>query len=330
MKPTDNSSWGVPAFPKGKNDPAKAKGTTPAQTRLIGWMRQLERFALDDAAAAEKLMTHVAHGQALAGVDQYTTATVIAAGVFNDLIQHEAYDLFVEVFTACNKILKAHAEADGKPFKATLVLKLPLDWKPSKPEEMRAAFLRLEVQRVGMVGEWEYRTPAWEISVGACQCLATLLGNPSCQEVAIDGVVRDAAVVLEALKTSQVNSLDLPWRGSSYIHHDLDLDSEKALAPVVIDEAMCLRWKRLSIEQPRVLIHSSQAMTPEARWPELQSLSAPLLRGPSYVPAFLKIAARSPISPASHCLTAWIWVWRNSRASSWGRPDRKSSSHWKG
>lgn len=52
------------------------------------------------------------------------------------------------VFNAYNALLKSHAEAEGKPFRSTLVLQLPHDWCPRAPAALSEALGRIHAQCV--------------------------------------------------------------------------------------------------------------------------------------------------------------------------------------
>ena len=121
--------------------------TAPAPLdRLSAWNASLNSVALTDASAAQNLLEQVAHGIAS------PNDAPLAQAVFNDLIQHEAYDVFVEVFTAYNAIRASHVRAPNEPpFKTSLTLQLPADWAPTGPAAFEAALQKVHVQRLEVV-----------------------------------------------------------------------------------------------------------------------------------------------------------------------------------
>ncbi len=181
---------------------------------VAGWMAALKRTPLQDRAEVMDVLNNVAQGHA--GEPRNAQA------VFNDLIAHEAYGVFVEVFAAYNAILASHAQAYGKPFKSTLMLELPRDWAPSAPEEMKKALARVNVQRVEAYrppsscaqAEPEIRPvnmlglrpvepgpkPEWDIpvSAAACEAIAALLKGGA-TELSVCGALDDPFVVQEAM-----------------------------------------------------------------------------------------------------------------------------------
>ncbi|MDO9437475.1 hypothetical protein [Hydrogenophaga sp.] len=118
---------------------------SPANTSSA-WASQVERVDLRKPAMALAFFDHVAHGRA--SPDQ----RCFAQSIFNDLIEHEAYDLFAEVFTAYNRGCQAHAKTSGTPFTTMLELQLPEDWEPSfeKRNDMVEAFRRIQVQQLAV------------------------------------------------------------------------------------------------------------------------------------------------------------------------------------
>ena len=125
-------------------------GAQPAAShpdhRLNAWSAALDAVALNDAAAAHKLFDQVEHGIAS------PHDAPMAQAVFNDLIQHEAYDVLVDVFKAYNAIRAAQVRAPGEPpFKSALTLQLPADWAPTGPAALQAALQKVQVQRLEVV-----------------------------------------------------------------------------------------------------------------------------------------------------------------------------------
>ncbi|MDO9435057.1 hypothetical protein [Hydrogenophaga sp.] len=118
---------------------------TPDQ-RLSEWNASLDSVGLSDARLAQIILKKVAHGTAT------TNDALLAQSVFNDLIQHEAYDVFVEVFTAYNAIRAAQVRAPNEPpFKTSLTLELPANWAPTGPAAFHAALQKVQVQKLEVV-----------------------------------------------------------------------------------------------------------------------------------------------------------------------------------
>ncbi len=103
---------------------------------------KLARVPLRNASAARQFLNELALGQTP------TDHARSAASVFNDLIEHEAYDLFVDVFDAYNALHRSRAKVSGAPFTTSLPLRLPRDWNPVHLNEMDEALRRVHAQQV--------------------------------------------------------------------------------------------------------------------------------------------------------------------------------------
>ncbi|MDO9435056.1 hypothetical protein [Hydrogenophaga sp.] len=127
------------------NSSVQTTAPTPDQ-RLSAWNALLGSVALKDGDAARKLLAQVANG--FAPPDD----APLAQAVFNDLIQHEAHAVFVEVFNAYNGVRAAQVRAPGEPaFKSSLTLQLPADWQPSDPAALQAMLQKLQVTRLEVI-----------------------------------------------------------------------------------------------------------------------------------------------------------------------------------
>ncbi|MDO9435058.1 MAG: hypothetical protein Q7T95_06470 [Hydrogenophaga sp.] len=127
------------------NSSAQTTAPTPDQ-RLNAWNASLDAVGLKKASLVQKILRQVAHGTASPNY------SVLAQSVFNDLIQHEAYDVFVEVFTAYNAIRGAQLRAPNvPPFKTSLTLELPANWAPAGPAAFHAALQKVQVQKLEVV-----------------------------------------------------------------------------------------------------------------------------------------------------------------------------------
>ncbi|MDO9434706.1 hypothetical protein [Hydrogenophaga sp.] len=115
----------------------------PLQER---WERKIGSVGLRDSVGAVQLFDQVTKG--FASPDDAAKAQ----SVFNDLIAHEAYDVFCEVFTLYNALRSAQARGrDEAPFKASLTLQLPAGWKPTGPADFIGALEMVQVERLEVV-----------------------------------------------------------------------------------------------------------------------------------------------------------------------------------
>lgn len=126
---------------------SSAQTAAPTQDhRLDSWNASLATVALKDAAAVQTLLEQVAQGIAS------PKDAPLAQAVFNDLLCHEAFDVFVEVFSAYNAVREAQVrEPNDPPFKSSLTLQLPANWTPTGPAAFHAALQKVQVQRLEVV-----------------------------------------------------------------------------------------------------------------------------------------------------------------------------------
>lgn len=143
--------------------------------------------------------------------------------VFNDLIEHEAYALFLDVFAAYNKIQQSQACAIGKAFKTWLVLELPAEWVPIAQNSMVEAFRQVKVdqlivKRPGTKVAGKEENPHDRvidvcfrpIPSAASLCIQAMLqaeNGPS--ELAVYGILEDCKLVTKAIADSKLESMDL-------------------------------------------------------------------------------------------------------------------------
>ncbi len=157
-----------PPQPLPNSNSSAAQTATEPQARLSQWQAALQSVALDDAEAAQVLFRNIA-----VGIAPRPDASK-AQGVFNDLIAHEAYEVFKEVFNAYNAICAAQAHASGgPPFITSLTLQLPADWTPSGPAALAQALLHVQVQRLEVV------RPAVDASVLEALGAGTFFNGPA-------------------------------------------------------------------------------------------------------------------------------------------------------
>ncbi len=150
---TRNSDTRLDPYRDGESRESRATTLNPLRTSNTAditrspWSSQIEHVALRNPALALVLFDHVEHGRVS------TDHGRLAQRVFNDLIEHEAYDLFATVFTAYNRLHQAHAKTSGAPFCTRLLLQLPEGWAPSPDQQnvMLEAFRRIQVQDLEVV-----------------------------------------------------------------------------------------------------------------------------------------------------------------------------------
>lgn len=130
-----------------------------AEQRLRKWASKLRSVSLRDLAGAQKFFEEITQG--FAPPDDAPKAQA----VFNDLLAHEAYGVFVEVFTLYNDLRKHQARGpDEPPFKASLTLQLPCRWKPTWPAAFNAALERVQVERLEVIRPAVYEPSAMTVA----------------------------------------------------------------------------------------------------------------------------------------------------------------------
>ncbi|MDO9434477.1 hypothetical protein [Hydrogenophaga sp.] len=179
---------------------------TPDQT-LSGWTSGIDRCGLSKPAVAAGFLDDVAHGRVSGG------SAGRAQEVFNDLICHEAFDVFVEVFAAFNQHRLAQAMAAGTPFKSSLTLRLPLDWTPAAHQAMTDAFRQIQVEEVVVLPpEPDARKEDPRdvcVSAAACACVAALI-HAGAKALVVRGVLAVPADIAAAIVSStQLASVEL-------------------------------------------------------------------------------------------------------------------------
>ncbi len=124
---------------------------------------------------------------------------------FNDLIECEAYGVFVEVFNACNGYLRSQAEGNAEPFKTRLSLFMPHDWKPVFRAEMVEAFRQIQVDQLE-VHATSTGNGAHAIPEAVSACVAALL-HGGATELTVQGALSASAEVAHALRDSRLRSI---------------------------------------------------------------------------------------------------------------------------
>lgn len=254
-----SSDPNIPANPSALNG---APPPVPTQTSLR-WVHdltlRLERFDLSDRAAVLTLLNQVARG---VGSD-----AIVAKAVFNDLIAHEAFEVFVEVFTANNAILQAQASAAGRPFKSTLILQLPQDWAPTARAAMVEAFGHIALHRLEALSPADCFAP---ISNVACEGIASFLSRAGVTEFALCGELACPSVVQQALNMSRtpLDTLELGWTDRQQTSNGQA--SYEALINVGKVRA---HLKHLTIHNGNVTLYFADALHVWLDMPALKSLS---------------------------------------------------------
>lgn len=272
------------------------------QTR---WVDQINQIALADADAARALMTEVARGETV------STAPRAAQAVFNDLLAHEAYDAFVEVFNAYNALLKSHAEAEGKPFRSTLVLQLPHDWRPRAPAALSEALGRIHAQCVqvrrpmsghgvegtaptpGTTHGDKTRTRNMPVNGAVCQCIVDLL-KAGTTELAIHWPLAEPSWVATAITDGQrLQSIVL---GAARQNKNATALEKSCYGELTNAAMKCATLWHLGIHQPGLiapLAFNVRGLQREG--PAVQSVSLRLPRDLSLetdIKTFMEVAAR--------------------------------------
>ncbi|MDO9437476.1 hypothetical protein [Hydrogenophaga sp.] len=217
-----NPYVGVTSATEVTSDPTK-------RDLLTDWKSRLDKVALADPSTATALLERVVNGLV------HPVAAAIAQAVFNDLIAHEAYDLFADVFNAYNPHV---GEAPS-----SLTLRLPQDWICTAPAARDAAFARIQVQRLEIVrppivppdsaahdnalasddDDHEDQPPErvaladlaaqahrdTPVSAAACDCIAALLRLGLTTELVVHGALASPERVVEALAFSPLVSIEL-------------------------------------------------------------------------------------------------------------------------
>lgn len=260
------------------------------------WKEELELVILSNPSRVHTFLENVAHGQV---PDHDATA------VFNDLITHEAYDVFVDAFTAYHESLKSHPDNAGKPYKACLTLQLPLGWKPRDPQAMQAAFERISVQRLEVLrtaqvfGDDAQNLSSFaktRLSAAACKAVEMLLTKKAgVSELSIQGVMEDAPTVALAVSNStSIESLEL---GDPLIHGHRSAAEAVENGKLFTHVATCTKLKNLSVPDMSTLAHIHRRVTKgPKRMPSLTSLTLKSigvfqLQAPS---RFLRMLKESP------------------------------------
>ena len=126
-----------------------------------------------------------------------------AQGFINELIRHEEYGVFVEVFAAYGAILQSEATREGRGYvQPGLVLELPADWSPAAPVAMADAFCQIHAQRV------EVRSGGRPVPEAVTHALVSLL-QAGTTELATDGLLTSPELLCKAFAASQLRSVEL-------------------------------------------------------------------------------------------------------------------------
>lgn len=229
----------------------RSEPETPAQ-RQAKWNASLgDGFALTrNGAAARQLFEEVANG--FAPPDDARQAQA----VFNDLIEREAYDTFAEVFNAYNAFRAAHARAPGEPpFKATLTLQLPQDWRPNGHSAFLEMLKRVPVERLEVIRPEpplnDASTAKLSVPATVCEGIVELLAKGTAELVVRGVLASPAAVVLGlGMSTCRLRSLALGEEIERTVLRDSERQSYEKLMDGVADSTTL---ENLSFDQPGLI-----------------------------------------------------------------------------
>ena len=161
---SSNSSNGLgvqplPLVPKtGSSGVGGATPTVPTpEEKVAQWEDGLQYIGLAGRPYMQDLLTELSQGFVSDGVAD------VAQDVFNELIEHEEWDVFVDVFNTYNDIQTRQWNQRGQTFKSALVLELQPDWAPSRstPDDMVRAFSKITAHQV-RVCVYPYERPGAE------------------------------------------------------------------------------------------------------------------------------------------------------------------------
>ncbi|MDO9434476.1 hypothetical protein [Hydrogenophaga sp.] len=255
------------------------------------WTAQLDALGDKDRAKVRSFFNTIA--------DDGMRPEPEAWDVFDILLAHEAYDVFVDLFNNYNQLLKLHTEADGKPFKSRLLLRLPQDWTPRAPVAMLEAFQRIQVDRLEVISPLS-RDNTVAVPAAVCECVATLLSKAASAafagttELTVSGPLANAGVVAAALAHS--------GKLETLVLGDPDSREPPGAAACASYEALVSGTKtatglqHLRIQHAAFLTHLAPRMDAGLKWPALRSLSVNGCSAASapHLKSFLQIATQSP------------------------------------
>lgn len=258
-----------------------------------GWVSRIGGASLSDGAQVEAFMKRVALGE-VTPIDAPT-----AQAVFNDLIQHEAYDVFVDVFTAYQKILALQAQAQGKPFKITLTLQLPRDWKPTDRVALNKAFSRVQAQRLEVLypqyvkGGGAAGASSDPVPAAVSEVVGVMLKNGA-SELVVCGELADPGPVADALgRSSTLDGIELGEAGKS----ESNAATLAGYGALIVAASTRTTLKSLTLHHPETVTklwdHSRRQARP--KWPALASVTltgGTEATGPAFA-WFMGIAAKS-------------------------------------
>ncbi len=240
MKIDSNSSTGSAFTDKAAPN---TRQPTAAADVLVDWSSRLDRVALSEPTVAATFVESVAKGLA------HAVGASTAQAVFNDLIAHEAYELFADVFTAY------HSHSPSRESPSSLTLCLPADWVCTAEGERNAAFGRIKVQRLEVVrpqmapgkdadstARAHRLTP---VSAAACDCAVTLLQAGRTTELVVHGVLASPGAVAEAMAANPLVSVELG--DTSPLVLELTAPEQQTYKTLLSNLAVCRTLKHLTL-----------------------------------------------------------------------------------
>lgn len=169
--------------------------------RVQNWLDQLTSLPQSVSAQVQDFLLKMSRGHA--------QDPALAQTVFNTLIQHEAYELFVATFLAHQDMERTQAEAAHQPYTSTLCLQLPDGWTPRAPAALVAAFEKVQVDRLEVLrapapqapdqGGASTQTP---VCADVCEAILKLLQSGT-RELCLQVALADAKAVGRAIGASQ-------------------------------------------------------------------------------------------------------------------------------
>lgn len=241
--------------------------------QLSDWPDAIGHTPLASSDAVADLLTELAAGKLS------THSETAAQHVFNLLIEHEAYGVFVAAFEAFNQIQTHRAGRDphGESlFKSELVLQLPADWKPAFRAEMEAAFEKLSVHKVVLelppqqeedagptaqassVGDGDGRSESSDeddavaVPAAVSRCVAAMLKG-GVETLDVRCALTDAHSVAEALKTSSLQCVELGSNASDFKHIRLPEEDLKSHGRLMAGLGGCASLQELRLAHPSLL-----------------------------------------------------------------------------
>lgn len=234
MNPSTQTPLKVPATPRSRTLPENLGH----HHKVEEWSLGCKHIYLADFPRVLDMLNEIARGTFSRHDD------IAVQAVFNTLILHKEFTIFVEVFKAYNEAVilqhewsQSHPNAMAverfrSPFKSTLTLDLPEDWSLDSQKEMEEAFQRIRVDRLIVLAP---RAPHGFASNDVCTAVATLLKTGKPTELIVHGCLRSPETVADALAQSSLHSIELGGEGwaGSFVNTARELTKGLAHCPTI-------------------------------------------------------------------------------------------------